>query len=178
VSGDQRAAAFSHLAIVVDDIDASRQFYEAVLGFTPADAVFRGSGDQLASIMGVERAAVEGLFMRRGPFVLELLRYVDGAGDAPRGRHPSDAGFAHLSFVVDDITATMDAACEHGGSARRDSLSEVAMGASQPVVMGFVADPGGNAIELIAHAGPEVAAAHASFLGADAIGWPPAAGAT
>ena len=173
VSGDQRPAAFSHLAIVVDDIEVSRRFYEAVFGFTSAAAVFRGSGDQLATIMGIERAAIEGLFMRRGPFVMELLRYVDGAGGTVTGRLASDAGYAHLSFVVDDVAATMDTACEHGGSARRESLTEVAMGASQPSVMGFVADPSGNAIELIAHSGPDVASAHARFLRADSIGWPP-----
>jgi catechol 2,3-dioxygenase-like lactoylglutathione lyase family enzyme len=170
------AAAFSHLAIVVDDIDVSRRFYEAVFGFTSADAEFRGSGDQLAAIMGVEQAAVEGLFMRRGSFVLELLRYVNGAGSSMSGRGPADAGYAHLSFVVDDVAAMMDAACGHGGSARRDSLTEVAMGASNPSVIGFVADPNGNAIELIAHADPDVAAAHARFLRADSIGWPPPAG--
>lgn len=170
------AASFSHLAIVVDDIDSSRHFYERVLGFTSSPAVFRGRGKQLASIMGVAHAAVEGLFMRRGTFVLELLRYVEyveGAGVGSRRRAPSDSGYAHLSFIVDNVAATMDAACANGGSARRDSLAEVPMGSAPPIVMGFIEDPGHNAIELIAHADAAAAAAHAAFLRADSIGWPP-----
>jgi hypothetical protein len=70
----------------------------------------------------------------------------------------------------------MDLVDAHGGNARRGSMTGVEMGASQPTVIGFVEDPSHNAIELIAHAAPDVAAAHAAFLRADSIGWPPGRG--
>jgi catechol 2,3-dioxygenase-like lactoylglutathione lyase family enzyme len=165
-------AAHSHIAVVVDDLGRSQRFYEQVFGFESASRSFKGSGPELDQIMGVEGARIEGQFMGLGGFVIELLHYHSGAGAAPVANGPI-RGYAHLSFIVRDVSETMKLAESHGGTARYDSLTDVAMGGDGPAAMGFVADPDGNSIELVAHPTDSAAAAHARFLRADSIGWPP-----
>lgn len=169
---NETSAAYSHVAIVVTDIDVSQAFYTAVFGFRPARGRFLGEGPDLALIMGVERPRIEGLFMTCDGFVIELLRYVDD-DTPPAPTPPTRPGYRHLSFIVADVAATMDAALANGGSARAESRVAIEMGSGAPVVFGFVADPDGNSIELIGHPDASAERDHAAFLRTDSIGWPP-----
>jgi catechol 2,3-dioxygenase-like lactoylglutathione lyase family enzyme len=165
-------AAYSHVAIVVTDIDRCAAFYREVFGFVPAGRTFRGSGEELGRIMGVPSPTIEGLFMSCDGFVIELLHYVDGPPQPPR-TSPDQPGYGHLSFVVDSVAERMRAAEAAGGSTLAGSRTPIPMGEATPVVMGFVADPEGNRIELIEHTDDSAAAAHARFLGVGSLGWPP-----
>ncbi len=167
--------AYSHIAIVVDDIDESEAFYRNVFGFSAATGRFHGSGTELARLMGTDNARIEGLFMSCGGLVIELLHYVDVVSSVAGGRDPSQLGYAHLSFVVDSVSDRMSLASKWGGSARLESRTEIRFGPGAAVVMGFVADPDGNQIELIEHPDDDAARDHARFLKADSIGWPPPA---
>jgi catechol 2,3-dioxygenase-like lactoylglutathione lyase family enzyme len=167
-------SAHSHVAIVTNDIAAAGAFYVNVFGFTAASGTFRGAGPELERIMGVVNPRIEGLFLSLGGFVIELLHYRgEGVAREPARSRPDQPGYGHLSFVVDSVTERMDAAESWGGSADRGSRTEIALGGGTPVVMGFVADPDGNLIELIEHPDASAAGDHAGFLRAGSLGWPP-----
>lgn len=165
-------AAYSHLAIVVADLRRAAGFYERALGFVRADEPFRGSGPELARLMGVDEARIEGLFLSGTGVTIELLCDRQAEDQNP-ALAPLAAGYRHLSFVVDDVDAAMEAVRVAGGSPFDDSLVRVDMGAGAPVAMAFVADPDGNRIELIQHLDRESAVAHSRFLGCRSLGWPP-----
>jgi glyoxylase I family protein len=166
--------AFSHLALSVADLARSRAFYCGALGFRPGEE-YRSSGHRVARLMEAPLSGFAGCFLRRGDTLLELLAYVDGTAAAVTPRRPQEHGFAHLSFLVDDIDATLAGIERHGGALRTRLVHSFGNAPEQPGTgIVFCTDPDGNRIELIAHPGPAERVAHTVFLGLRRIGWPAA----
>jgi len=136
----------SHLGLCVADLDRSMRFYCGGLGFTEAE------GYDLDDTMlpGLDLAlevpgplALRSQMITLGPYRLELLAYrtptPSGAPSVSRGT----LGLTHLSFLVDDVDATIERLVDHGGTlleATRQTLG---------IDLVFLADPDGTRVELL-----------------------------
>lgn len=161
--------AFSHLALVVTDLEKLAGFYVHALGFERG-APWAAAGRRVADLMDVEPDGFDGLYLALGDFRLELLVYRTQAAPDERPRSAPRPGFAHISFVVDDFETAIAAAEAAGGRLhRRMEHSYVSHGQT---AIAIILDPDGNRVELISHPSEEEAAAHAGFLGLTGIGWP------
>ena len=77
----------------------------------------------------------------RDGFVLELLHFDRDGNDPRRERSFTEPGLTHLSFSVDDISATCELVTEHGGEVLADTdLGGLAI---------MVRDPDGQLLELL-----------------------------
>jgi glyoxylase I family protein len=118
-------SGFSHVAIVATDLDAARDFYCGVLGFTELPRPELG---------------VPGMWLRVGDLQLHFIESSTMPIPGP--------GFPHLALHVDSarwdqvITALRDV----GVGFLAEPSARVDFG--RPVRAVFVADPSGNTIEL------------------------------
>ncbi len=110
-SGRLRSAAMAivnHVGLCVTDLERSRRFYEAVLGFTHQRDLHVPDAADVAAAAGARAGRAD----RRATssataFVLELLHF-DREGNAPRReRSFTEPGLTHLSFSVDDIAGDL-----------------------------------------------------------------------
>lgn len=163
------AAAFSHVALSVSDLERSLAFYRDGLS-CEAGKIYHASGGCLASLMRVPSSGLRGVFLRYGQAHLELLEYVQRPELVARQRDPREIGYAHISFIVPDVGKTASALVARGGVVVGELRQS--FGGSEPTQIAFVTDPDVNRIELISH--PHIAEerAHAQFLGGAHLGWP------
>jgi glyoxylase I family protein len=164
-------ATYSHLALNVADLATSTAFYVDAFGFAPGRPYTAG-GRRLASFMAVDPAGFDGVFLRCDGGTIELLAHRGASSPAETPRSATRPGVAHISFLVtsiDDAVRQVEAA---GGFllSRMDHV----FAADQPTRIAFCVDPDGNRIELLEHPDADEARAHATFLGAAGLGWPPA----
>ena len=119
----------SHIAICVQDLDKSLEFYRDILGMT----VRLHTTQEMAGRTGAESSA-----MYTGPHESRTVANVY-FGDEPGAdpflvltSHPGDAvggqpikldqvGITHLSFAVDDVAAVMAGSRSQGCAARRQA---------------------------------------------------------
>jgi lactoylglutathione lyase len=131
----------NHVGICVTDLARSRQFYETVFGFThrndlaPDDAA-------VARLLQIEPpVGVRVTYLELGEFVLELLHFDRDGNDPARARSFTEPGLTHLSFGVDDLSATCGRVRAHGGEVLEDTdLGGLAI---------LVKDPDGQLLELL-----------------------------
>jgi lactoylglutathione lyase len=134
-------AVVNHVGLCVTDLERSRRFYEAVLGFTHERdlPVPDGAASRLLQIPAP--VGCTAVYLERDGFILELLHF-DRAGNAPRReRSFTEPGLTHISFSVDDIPAACARVTEHGG----EVLVDTDMGGHAINVR----DPDGQIIELL-----------------------------
>ncbi|NLW17375.1 MAG: hypothetical protein GX033_07005 [Firmicutes bacterium] len=121
--------AFSHVGLVVTDLERSIRFYEEALGLKCLERhPDNGRGLQIA-FMGVDAP------------VLELLHYADpGAQQRPeRGRYD------HLAWYVENISQAIDRLQQHGISLEEPGVRTVLDGRQ----VAFFYGPDGERIELV-----------------------------
>jgi catechol 2,3-dioxygenase-like lactoylglutathione lyase family enzyme len=134
-------ASFNHLGHCVTDLDRSRRFYEEVLGFTFQRDLVVPDGPAAQLLQVEPPVGMTAVYLERDGFVLELLHF-DRPGNAPRrDRSFTEPGLTHLSFSVEDITASAARAAELGGEVLADT--EI------PGRAIMVRDPDGQLIELL-----------------------------
>jgi catechol 2,3-dioxygenase-like lactoylglutathione lyase family enzyme len=131
---------FNHLGQCVTDLERSRRFYEAVLGFEFWRQI-RPPDESSAKLLGLSGAlGMTACYLRRDGLVLELLHF-----DAPERRRAAVAramdepGLTHISISC-DIDATCALALQHGGTV----LDDTNIGAAV-----FIRDPDGQLVELL-----------------------------
>ena len=164
------ASGYSHLAVSVADLDRGRDFYTRALWFE-AGTGYEAAGRRVAALMEADARRFRGVFLRRGPVLVELLAYDPPLVPAMTPRRADEIGYAHISVVVEDLEATIAAVVAAGGELRTRLEIGFADGASTVV---FVTDPDGNRVELIAHSTVAERDGHAGFLGLTGLGWPAA----
>ena len=136
--------SWSHVGVCCSDLERSTAFYEQVLGF---EQVFTMElGDEVAATMEVEGRFLSRL-LKRGDMRLELLQWltVDPTGDGTR-RSMLGLGLTHLAFRVSSVEELYDVVERAGGAAHRATRSSLPGG----VELGYVTDPDGTRIELMA----------------------------
>lgn len=143
-------AKFVHTNIVAQDWRKLADFYEQVLGCTPAPPERNLSGRWLEDGTGVPGAEIQGMHLRlpgcgeQGP-TLEIFQY------NRRQERPATAinrpGFAHIAFAVDDVEVARDAVLAAGGGVVGEVVSVDVPGAGM-VTFVYATDPEGNIVEL------------------------------
>jgi len=135
-------AVVNHMGLCVTDLDRSRRFYEAVLGFTHQRDLDDLPDRVVSRLLRVpEPVGLRAAYLELDGFVLELLSF-DRDGNAPqRDRSFTEPGLTHLSFSVVDIPSANERVIEHGG----EVLTDTDMGG----LAINVRDPDGQIIELL-----------------------------
>lgn len=85
----------NHIAVVVDDLEASMQFWVDALGL------------ELAHTEHVASQAVDVAFLPVGDSKIELLQPTDSESGVARYLEKRGAGMHHICFEVDDIEAML-----------------------------------------------------------------------
>ena len=134
------ATVINHVGHCVADLGVARRFYEELLGFSferqldvpdePADRLV-----QVAAPLGMTA-----VYLRLGPFVLELIQFARPDNPPARRRVMNEPGLTHLSVGVEDVGAVAGRVTDFGGSI-------VAGTDIGPAV--FIRDPDGQLIELL-----------------------------
>lgn len=130
---------FSHICIGVSDIEASLDFYTAVLGMDVVfDVELQGAGlDSVTGGAAQQGRMVGGLI---GAAMVELLS-LGVVPECPSGPH---LGYTNMSFRVDDLDATYDTVARQHPGVRADPPVDIG-----GVRMFFIYDPDGTPIELV-----------------------------
>jgi predicted enzyme related to lactoylglutathione lyase len=125
--------AFNSIRLGTADAEATAEFYKAAFGMHEINRIDTALGPEIFLNFGATPGAA-------------------GANDAPpivlMNRGPEDVTgdpMAHLILTVSDAKATAAAAREAGGTVPREPQPYRDTG----IMIGFVADPDGNRIELI-----------------------------
>ncbi len=128
----------NHVGLCVRDLERSRRFYEGVLGFA-VERELKVPDDAAGPLLSVEPPVdLTAVYLRRGPFVLELLHF-DRAGNPGAVPHAFNApGLTHISLSVDDVGATL-ALVPGAGGAVVTTLGSAAV----------VRDPDGQLLEVL-----------------------------
>jgi lactoylglutathione lyase len=132
---------YNHTGQVVTDLEASKRFYQEVLGFrfwyeiTPPDEA-TAKLSCLTAPLGLTAS-----YLTLDGVVLELLHYsAPGAGAPFRPRTMNEPGLTHLSISVDDVRGTAERATRFGGRIVEESDIGAAL---------FIRDPDGQLLELL-----------------------------
>jgi catechol 2,3-dioxygenase-like lactoylglutathione lyase family enzyme len=132
---------FNHIGHCVTDLERSRRFYEAALGFTHQRDLQVPDGPASQLLRVPAPVGMTAVYLERDGFVLELLQFAREGNDPQRDRSFTEPGLTHLSFSVDDIPATCALVVEHGGQV----LEDTDMGGRAIMVR----DPDGQLLELL-----------------------------
>ena len=144
------ASRYIHTNIVARDWKRLAVFYEKILGCIPVPPEREFSGKWLEVATGVPGAEIRGVHLRLpgygkdGP-TLEIFQYarLEERGNIAINR----PGFAHIAFMVDDVTSARDAVVAAGGDVLGEIVSTEIPGAGT-ITFVYATDPEGNIIEL------------------------------
>jgi lactoylglutathione lyase len=134
-------AVVNHVGLCVTDLERSRRFYEAVLGFVHQRDLPVPDAAAARLLQVPAPVGCTAVYLELEGFVLELLHF-DRDGNAPRRERVfTEPGLTHISFSVDDIAATCALVEQHGG----EVLTDTDMGG----LAINVRDPDGQILELL-----------------------------
>ncbi len=137
---------FSHLAIVVPDLEKAREFYEKMFGFKFwKEETWDAPHEEADLAVGLKNSAARGYIMIGVNCYLEFWQFSSPVpkGD-PKERGANDYGIRHICFQVDDVMKEFE---------RLEALGGIVMG--RPSRKGdeqmaiYCRDPFGNIIELM-----------------------------
>jgi catechol 2,3-dioxygenase-like lactoylglutathione lyase family enzyme len=175
-AGPVRAQAVSHIAISVESLPRSIEFFTEVLDFEVVSRDERW-GEQVEQLYGIFGARVRTARLRVGSEEIELIEFMTPRGRLiPRESRSNDLWFQHIAIVVSDIEAAYARLREH--DIRHASTAPQTLPLSNPNAGGISAfyfhDPDGHVLEIIhfpAGKGDprwrEAATSGATFLGID-----------
>ncbi len=134
-------ARVNHVGLCVTDLDRSRRFYEAVLGFT-FQRELEIPDEFAADLLRVPTpVGLRAAYLERDGWVLELILFDRPGNDPARERSFTEPGLTHVSFTVEDLPAARAAVVSHGGEVLDDTeMFGVAV---------MVRDPDGQLLELL-----------------------------
>jgi len=138
-----------HVGLTVSDLDASVEFYCAVLGCAVRERS-QSSGLEVDTLTGVAEAHIvtADLQLPRGE-ILELVQYLTPAG-VPLAQQRNQPGHTHIGFQVPDVDAAYDRLMTHGAvpTSRPVTINEPGS-AWDGVRALYACDPDGRTIECL-----------------------------
>jgi len=136
----------SHHGLCVSDLERALAFYRDGLGFAEVSRLrFSDAGTQ--RLLGLPGAVLEAIYLRRDGTTLELLHFPRPGVQLAAGPRPmNQVGLTHLSFLVDDLDATLAKLRVLG--ARVLEATRIGQPGGGPSAV-FVTDPDGTRIELV-----------------------------
>ncbi len=136
----------NHTGFVVNDVEASADFYTRVVGLKEVERRERDGGP-VSDVVGYENTHLKAVLLGLGEddgHILELIQYIR----PPASDRPSDeravVGASHICFNVDDIRAAFSELIANGAQQLNPPV-EVSPGRH----VCYLQDPDGNWIELI-----------------------------
>jgi catechol 2,3-dioxygenase-like lactoylglutathione lyase family enzyme len=112
------SVTMNHTGFVVNDLDASVEFYRDGLGLK-VDQIGEGSSPALSLVVGYDNTRLRYAFLTgTDGHTLELIQYVNPAGTT---REPEEqytrslSGATHLAFIVEDIDRVYQRLLAAGG---------------------------------------------------------------
>lgn len=131
-----------HHGLTVSDIDEAVEFYRDTLGFEEKHRT-HNEGEQFSTVVGIEEAEAEMVFLEAGGMYIELFEYVPPGRDLHQGKQSNDdIGAHHVAFAVEDLDSWYE------------DLSDEVEFVNAPVEGGtgakvaYMYDPDGNVVEL------------------------------
>lgn len=131
---------FAHPAIVVDDLERARSFYEKMFGFRVLAEEGWADNPAADRATGIAGGKCRGYMLAGHNCFLELFEFQAPAqhGARPAQIEPHELGIRHLAFFVDDVEQETTRFIELGGNYH---------GRPQNGAV-YLRDPFGNIIEL------------------------------
>ena len=136
-----------HSGFTVADVRRLAEFFRECLGFAVTEPR-TAPPEVLSRIVGVAGAAAEIVYVSAPGHTIELLEYLAPGSRTEAAPRPCDTGFAHLSFLVDDVAAIARAASAFGFAATPD-MPCIAAGPHAGRHATYLRDPDGFTIELM-----------------------------
>jgi lactoylglutathione lyase len=131
-------SVFNHVGQCVADLDRSIAFYTGLLGFE-VDRTFDVPDPAAVALLGVPAPVnCRAVYLRRGDFQLELMRFDREGNPGFTERVFNEPGLTHLSVSVDDLDAVRASVADLGGTIVSD------LGVAL-----LVRDPDGQLLELL-----------------------------
>lgn len=132
--------AFSHPAIVVNDLEKARHFYQEMFGFSVISREGWTNNPDADKATGTPGSDCKGYMMAGHNCFLELFEFASPPQVAPSPQKlgAQEQGIRHLAFYVDDVIKESTRFLALGGQA----LGQPHQGAV------YLRDPFGNIIEL------------------------------
>jgi catechol 2,3-dioxygenase-like lactoylglutathione lyase family enzyme len=150
-----RIVGLLHSAFIVNDIDASVDWYTRVLGLELVHRQ-RGDNDYTRTLVGIGDAVLEVAQFRVpgasggiSTHILELIQYVEGATQTAETDPPVNrVAAAHLAFVVTDLRLLYQEMIAAGARFINPPVT-VTEGANKGASACYLRDPDGNVLELM-----------------------------
>ncbi len=143
-------ARYGHTNVIAREWRALSAFYQHVFGCVPVPPERNYSGAALESGTGVKGSTVQGVHLRLpglGPDAPTLEVYSYSVSAEPVRPEVNRPGFAHIAFVVPDVSAAQREVLAAGGAVVGDIVTlETSVGTR--VTWCYTRDPEGNVIEL------------------------------
>ena len=134
--------SYTHTSFTVSNIEKSIAFYVDQLGLTLTRRWER-KGPEIQALTGVVGARLSMALVECADFKLELIQYIEGAGEI---LNPviNNVGTAHIAFEVSDVDVFCERLVDNG-----ISLYGIPSTLPPPKVRGvYISDPDGITIEL------------------------------
>ena len=134
--------SYTHTSFTVSNIETSIAFYVDQLGLTLTRRWER-KGPEIQALTGVVGARLSMALVECADFKLELIQYVEGAGEI-LDSVINNGGAAHIAFEVSDVDVFCERLVDNG-----ISLYGIPSTLPPPKVRGvYISDPDGITIEL------------------------------
>jgi catechol 2,3-dioxygenase-like lactoylglutathione lyase family enzyme len=135
-------SSFFHVGLTVSDMQRSVRFYRDCVGMEVVGEPNESPNPGYDALLGGVGLRLEICWLREGGLLLQLVRYLDGGGDALDLNHNS-IGAPHLSFSVDDIDAKFAALRQESDLVFMSELVDLGM-----ATCFYVQDPDGVPVEF------------------------------
>jgi glyoxylase I family protein len=141
-----------HFGVTISDVDRSLRFWCGLLGLEEVD---RGvvEWEHLDRLVALEDTRIEWVELWiPGGGTVELSRYHRPSGEPVPPGEENEPGRSHISFLVEDLAATLAQLRSAGVRSRTAEPVDIPVGAYEGGKAAYVFDPDGVEIELIERA--------------------------
>ena len=134
-----------HMGIVVEDLERAVDYYCTYFDMRD-EFRLTTQGEPFGELLGVDKDAGANIafLSTTDGFMLELEEHESGARDVNVLADPTDIGYPHVCFAVDDINAFYDDFADD-----LDFLSPPGSATDSGATIVYCRDPSGNLVELI-----------------------------